>query len=124
MCLWASDSKPWSSCGRHERSAQHAYKPIRRRKVVHSWGELIKTSHMTSGLSLKWLGAIRATSYRLTGIPPTAARRLVAGPKDVSQGVPVPRNTVASTCWSLEGICPWPTLTVVLRYWSRTRTLP
>jgi hypothetical protein len=47
MCLWASDSKPWSSCGRHERSAQHAYKPIRRRKVVHSWGELIKTSHMT-----------------------------------------------------------------------------
>ncbi len=49
MCLWASDSKPWSSCGRHERSAQHAYKPIRRRKVVHSWGELIKTSHMTNG---------------------------------------------------------------------------
>ena len=70
------------------------------------------------------LGPLGRPSYRLTGIPPTAARRLVAGPKDVSQGSLSPRNTVASTCWSLEGIPPWPTLTVVLRYWSRTRTLP
>ena len=35
-------------------------------------------------------GPLGRPSYRLTGIPPTAARRLVAGPKDVSQGVPVP----------------------------------
>ena len=29
---------------------EHAYKLIRRREVVHSWGELIKTSHMTRAL--------------------------------------------------------------------------
>jgi hypothetical protein len=49
-------------------------------------------SIVASGLSLKWLGALGRPSYRLTGIPPTAARRLVAGPKDVSQGGPCPRG--------------------------------
>jgi hypothetical protein len=125
MCLWASDSKPWSSCGRHERSAQHAYKPIRRRKVVHSWGELIKTSHMTSGLSLKWLGAIRATLISVNRCSAGGRQTLGDGSeRRLAGGSLSPRNTVASTCWSLEGIPPWPTLTVVLRYWSRTRTLP
>jgi hypothetical protein len=81
--------------------------------------------HDASGLSLKWLGAIRATllsvdRYSADGrqtLGDRSERRLAGGSLS-------PRNTVASTCWSLEGIPPWPTLTVVLRYWSRTRTLP
>ena len=92
MCLWASDSKPWSSCGRHERSAQHAYKPIRRRKVVHSWGELIKTSHMTSGLSLKWLGAIRATLISVDRYSADGRQTLGGGSERRLAGGPCPRG--------------------------------
>jgi hypothetical protein len=52
------------------------------------------------------LGSLGRPSYRLTGILLMAARRLVAGIKDVLGGSPSPRNTVASTCWPLEGIPP------------------
>ena len=38
------------------------------------------------------LGPLGRPSYRSTGIPPTAARRLVAAPKDVSQRGPSPRG--------------------------------
>ena len=92
MCLWASDSKPWSSCGRHERSAQHAYKPIRRRKVVHSWGELIKTSHMTIGLSLRWLGAIRATLLSVDRYSADGRQTLGGGSERRLAGGPCPRG--------------------------------
>ena len=76
------------------------------------------------GRSLECSGHEDHPPTGLTGIRRRTRRRWVAGSKDVSLRGPSPAEYCGAPCWSLEGMPPWPTLTVVLRSWSRTRTLP
>lgn len=55
------------------------------------WAISVLRKHL-GGCRVNAWAPLGTPPYRLTGIPPTAARRLVAGPKDVSQGGPSPRS--------------------------------
>jgi len=68
---------------------------------------------------------MRAILRSVDRYPADGRQTLGCGSEMTSRrGVAVPAEYCGAPCWSLEGIPPWPTLTVVLRYWSRTTTLP
>jgi len=72
----------------------------------------------------EWLGAFCAI---LTWVDRNFADgRPVLGDKSEIRlpGVRACAQYCGNYLWSLEGINPWPILTVVLRYWTRTRTPP